>query len=124
MDLRDLQTLQSFTSDPLPTLFSTEAGVIDEVLVTYYGIDDGYGVQCPQRCVTASGERFHPYGLTAATNLFPLGTRLRVCYGGACVEVRVNDTCGSCSLDLSYGAFAWLAPHRQGVLWGTIEVIP
>jgi len=32
--------------------------------------------------------------MTAASNAWPLGTRLRVCAGG-CVEVAVTDRCGS-----------------------------
>lgn len=57
---------------------------------------------------TASGERFNPYGLTAAHRSYPLGTRLLVSYGGRSVVVRVNDRGPAAytgrSLDLSYGA--------------------
>ena len=88
------------------------------VTVTYYGVDDQYG---PEDTM-ANGERFDPYAMTAATNAWPLGTRLRVC-AGACVDVTVTDRCGACSLDLSYGAFGVLAPHSRGVLAATVEVV-
>ena len=87
--------------------------------VTYYGVDDQYG---PDDTM-ANGEPFDPYAMTAATNAWPLGTRLRVCAGGGCVDVAVTDRCGACSLDLSYGAFGVLAPHSRGVLAATVEVV-
>ena len=91
---------------------------------TYYGQEDGYGVDCPRLCVTASGEHFDPDGFTAASNLFPLGTRLNVCWEGRCVRVRVNDRGGpAIEIDLSRAAFAELAPLSRGVLWAAVEVV-
>jgi rare lipoprotein A len=57
---------------------------------------------------TASGERFNPHGLTAASWKHPFGTRLLVTYAGRSVVVRINDRgpargTGRC-LDLSEGA--------------------
>jgi len=89
------------------------------VTVTFYGVLDGYG---PEDTM-ANGERFDPYAMTAATNLWPLGTRLRVCVDADCVGVTVTDRCGACSLDLSYGAFGALAPHSRGVLAAAVEVV-
>ncbi|HET9687236.1 MAG TPA: septal ring lytic transglycosylase RlpA family protein [Pseudolabrys sp.] len=42
---------------------------------------------------TASGERAHPAGLTAAHRTLPFGTRVRVTYksNGRSVVVRIND---------------------------------
>jgi 3D (Asp-Asp-Asp) domain-containing protein len=40
---------------------------------------------------TASGRAFDPEGYTAAHRTLPLGTRLRVSYGGESVQVIVND---------------------------------
>jgi rare lipoprotein A len=56
---------------------------------------------------TASGRPFDPEGYTAAHRTLPLGTRLRVGYGGESVRVTVNDR-GPCvagqDLDLSLAA--------------------
>ncbi len=40
---------------------------------------------------TASGEPYEPWRYTAAHKSLPLGTELRVAYGGQAVEVVVND---------------------------------
>ena len=40
---------------------------------------------------TASGEPYEPARYTAAHKSLPLGTELRVAYGGEAVEVVVND---------------------------------
>jgi rare lipoprotein A len=40
---------------------------------------------------TASGEPYEPGRYTAAHKSLPLGTELRVAYGGEAVEVVVND---------------------------------
>lgn len=61
--------------------------------------------------VTASGERFNQWAMTAAHPHYRLGTKLRVCNGGNCVVVRVNDRgpyVASRGLDLSLGAFSQL----------------
>ena len=56
--------------------------------------------------LTANGEVYDQWGLTAAHKTLPFGTRLRVCYQG-CVNVRINDRgpfIGPRELDLSRGA--------------------
>ncbi len=57
---------------------------------------------------TASGERFNPWGLTAAHRSLPMGTRLLVSHAGRSVVVRVNDRGPAAwtgrSLDVSRGA--------------------
>ena len=56
---------------------------------------------------TASGERFHANGYTAAHKTLPFGTKLRVTYKGRSVIVRVNDRgpfVKGRHLDLSKGA--------------------
>lgn len=40
---------------------------------------------------TADGAAFRPGALTAASPSLPFGTRLRVCRGGHCILVRVDD---------------------------------
>jgi len=56
--------------------------------------------------LTANGERYNQYGLTAAHKTLPFGTKLNVCYE-RCAVVRVNDRgpfIPGRSLDLSKGA--------------------
>ena len=56
--------------------------------------------------LTANGEVYDQYGISAAHKTLPFGTRLRVCYK-ECVNVRINDRgpyIGARELDLSYGA--------------------
>lgn len=54
---------------------------------------------------------------------FSSGDTLRVCHGGACVEVVVNDTCVGCGaskLDLSDQAFGALASLSTGIIDVTV----
>lgn len=56
---------------------------------------------------TANGERYNPYGYTAAHRTYPFGTVLLVTYKGKSVVVRINDRgpfIKGRKLDLSYGA--------------------
>jgi rare lipoprotein A len=69
-------------------------GVAALMIATFYGEEYGGGL-------TASGEVFDPYGYTAASNIYPMGTELLVCYDG-CVAVVVNDV--GPGLDISKGA--------------------
>jgi rare lipoprotein A len=67
---------------------------------------------------TASGERYDPYGYTAAHKTLPLGTDLTVSYGGRSVQVTVNDRgpyVGGRELDLSQGAAEYLGLTHAGV---------
>ena len=67
--------------------------------------------------LTANGERYDMYGLTAAHKTLPFGTRLRVCYD-ECVDVRINDRgpyIGARELDLSYGAAKAIGLVHPGV---------
>ena len=79
---------------------------------SHYGMGDGYHGQ-----ITANGERFNTYALTAAHPYLPMGTRLRVTYRGKSVVVRINDRgpyYGDRQLDLSYAAFGRLASTSKG----------
>ena len=55
-----------------------------EMVASYYG-QDFAGEP------TATGEPFDPDGYTAAHKSLPLGTELKVSYGGESVKVTVND---------------------------------
>jgi rare lipoprotein A (peptidoglycan hydrolase) len=66
----------------------------------------------------ADGSPFNPDDPTiAASNQWPLGTRLLVCHGERCIQVCVRDR-GAFrhSLDLSRAAFALLEPLGTGVI--------
>lgn len=85
------------------------------MVASYYGSESGDR--------TANGERFNPNGMTAAHRTLPFGTRLRVCYHGACVVVRVNDRgpfVRGRSLDLSKGAARRIGLTHVGV--GRVQV--
>ena len=83
---------------------------------SYYGTESG--------SKTASGERFHPGGLTAAHRTLPFGTRLRVCYRG-CVVVRISDRGPARwtkrDLDLSQGAARVIGMTHVGVARVSVE---
>jgi rare lipoprotein A len=87
-------------------------------LASYYGWETCAGRRL---CLTASGERFAPEGLTCAHRWLPFGTRLRVerADTGAVVYVRVNDRgpwVAGRVLDLSQGAMRALGGLRAGVV--------
>jgi rare lipoprotein A len=64
----------------------------------------------------ANGRRYNPNAMTAASNNYRLGTRVRVTNRktGKSVVVTITDRCGNCSIDLSRAAFQRIAPLRQG----------
>jgi rare lipoprotein A len=80
-----------------------------EMVASYYGAESGTR--------TASGARFRPEGMTAASRTLPFGTRLRVCLRG-CVNVVVTDRgpfIKGRSLDLSRGAAVAIGLVGRGV---------
>jgi rare lipoprotein A len=84
-----------------------------------YVIASFYGAGEPVAQCTASGERFDPFGLTAAHRSLPFGTRISVTLGARHVVVKINDRGPSVatgrSLDLSYGAARELGLTGAGV---------
>ncbi|MBI3673308.1 MAG: septal ring lytic transglycosylase RlpA family protein [Rhizobiales bacterium] len=69
---------------------------------------------------TANGERFNPYGLTAAHRSLPFGTRVQVTNmrTGRSVVVRINDRgpfIRGRVIDLSLGAAQVVGLNRSGV---------
>ena len=87
-------------------------------IATWYGYVDGFG---PEDTM-ADGSQFNPGDPTiTAANGWPLGTWLRVCHLGQCIEVQVRDRGAfTHALDLSYAAFSQLAPPSTGVIPVTI----
>ncbi|HET7340108.1 MAG TPA: septal ring lytic transglycosylase RlpA family protein [Methylomirabilota bacterium] len=82
-----------------------------------------------QGLVTASGERFDMYALTAAHRSLPFGTRLKVVNldNDREVEVRVNDRgpiVPGRILDLSYAAARALGATGAGIIPIRATVLP
>jgi len=78
---------------------------------------------------TASGERFNPYGLTAAHRTLPLGTKLKVTNiaNGRSVIVRINDRgpfVRSRLIDVSLGAAREINMVRSGKAQVRLELVP
>ena len=99
----------------LPDNYS-EAGI-----ASYYA--DKY-----QGRLTANGERFNMYEMTAAHKSLPFDTRVRVfnVSNGRSVLVRINDRGPFIEgriIDLSYSAFAHIADHEQGLADVVLEIL-
>lgn len=68
--------------------------------------------------LSANGDVFDEYGMTAASNTLPFGTRVLIMYQGRSVEVTITDRGGfTHCFDLSKGAFEKLAPLGTGILY-------
>lgn len=74
--------------------------------------------------LSANGEVFDEYGMTAASNTLAFGTVVRIYANGKSVDVRITDRGGFAHcFDLSKGAFEKLAPLSQGVLYVDYEIL-
>jgi rare lipoprotein A len=64
----------------------------------------------------ANGARYNPNAMTAASNRYRLGQRVKVTNRrtGKSVIVTITDRCGNCSIDLSKAAFKRIAKPSQG----------
>lgn len=64
----------------------------------------------------ANGRPYRPGAMTAASNRFKLGTKVKVTNrrNGRSVVVTITDRCGNCSIDLSKAAFRQIANLKQG----------
>jgi len=92
----------------------------EEGVASYYGSEGGSR--------TASGERFHPHGMTAAHKTLPLNTRVRVTNlkNGKSVVLRINDRgpfVGSRIIDVSKGAASKLDFRSSGVTRVRVETV-
>jgi len=102
-------------------------GPAPEISSSYFGKASFYGREC-QGSMTASGERFDMYKLTAAHRSLALGTRVRVINvdNGKSVVVKINDR-GPRSktriIDLSYAAAQKIGMVNKGVVNVKLEVL-
>ncbi|MCK4441769.1 MAG: septal ring lytic transglycosylase RlpA family protein [Sulfurovaceae bacterium] len=92
-----------------------------------YGKASWYGKQFHRR-LTASGERYNMYSMTAAHRTYAMNTILKVTNleNHKSVRVRVNDRgpfYRSRDVDLSYGAAKRIGLTQQGVAKVKIEVV-
>jgi rare lipoprotein A len=102
-------------------LFATPA-FANKMVASWY--DCATPGQCSKSKRTANGEKFNPYGLTAAHKSYKFGTKLRVTHKGKSVIVRINDRgpfVKGRHLDLSKGAAQKIGCH--GVCTVTVQVI-
>ena len=98
-----------------------DIGMKERGIASWYG-DDFHG------WVTASGEPYDMYGLTAAHRTLPLGTVVRVTnvVNGRHVVIRVNDRgpyVNGRILDVSYAAAKRLGMLRDGISAIQLEVV-
>jgi rare lipoprotein A len=92
---------------------------------SFSGIASWYGSDFAGRS-TASGSTYNEDGLSAASRTLPLGSQARVCRGGACVVVLINDRgpyVGGRILDLSRGAASALDMLGAGVAYVTVTPV-
>lgn len=90
--------------------FGVSASSAGTMLASWYG--PGFHGR-----LTANGEVYDQYSLSAAHKTLPFGTQLRVCYQ-SCVDLKINDRgpfVGSRELDLSYGAAKAIGLIKPGV---------
>lgn len=89
------------------------------------GIASWYGFESGNR--TANGERYDPWGLTAAHRTLPFGTVVRVSLGSRSVIVRINDRGPAAwtgrEIDLSLGAATVLGMVERGVAPVCITIV-
>ncbi|MCA1909809.1 MAG: septal ring lytic transglycosylase RlpA family protein [Magnetospirillum sp.] len=91
------------------SIFTATTFAAEVVQASWYG-DKYHGRR------TASGEIFNSRAYTAAHPTLPLGTVVEVqrLDDGRAVQVRVNDRCGRCGIDVSRAAGAQLGLLRDG----------
>ena len=93
---------------------------------TEVGIASWYGKPFHGR-LTANGERYNMYGISAAHKTLPLGTKVKVTRldNGRSLVVRINDRGPFVQgriIDLSYGAAKKLKMVQEGIVKVRIEV--
>jgi rare lipoprotein A len=117
----------SAANNPTPALSEPEKAEGNKESVKLRGIASWYGSAFHGR-LTASGERFNMYAMTACHKTLPFGTRVRVTdtENHRSVIVRITDR-GDLKpgrvIDLSYGAARKLHMVQEGLAQVKIEVL-
>lgn len=127
-------TASAFTIAPsLANLRPTQpaSGPLHKVAAWFHGVASWYGGSFNGR-LTANGEVYDMYAMTAATSEFhnklPLGTKVRVVnsHNGRSVVVRITDR-GPLPkdriIDVSYGAARKLAIVKPGTAYVRVDVL-
>ncbi|MEM8778269.1 MAG: septal ring lytic transglycosylase RlpA family protein [Cyanobacteria bacterium P01_G01_bin.49] len=116
-------------TNPNPTPSANKAGVasVQSVKSRRKGIASWYGPGFHGR-LTANGERYNQYGLTAAHKSLPFGTQVRVTnlHNGRSVTVRINDRgpyIHGRVIDLSQGAADLIGLMSSGVAPVQLEIL-
>jgi rare lipoprotein A len=113
------------SSPPVQSTVSVQSarphGLVEEGKATWYGREH-------HGRLTANGERFDMYGMTAAHRTLRIGTRVRVTnlMNGKSVVVRINDRGPYAKgriIDLSWAAAKEVDMIDRGVVPARVEVI-
>ena len=112
---------------PSTTAHPVDPAKISTASAYQVGVSSYYGKKFHGK-LTANGETFNMYKLTAAHRVLPLGTRIKVTHlgNGRWVEVKVNDRGPFIEgriLDLSYAAALELEMVKSGTARVMIELI-
>lgn len=102
--------------------FAAYATPANAALASWY--DCAKPGECSKSKITASGEKFNPWGMTAAHRTLPMGTKVRVTHKGRSVVVRINDRgpfIKGRTIDLSKGAARKIGCH--GVCSVSLQVL-
>lgn len=110
-----------------PPLAPEEPKASSSVRTIQQGWASWYGPRFHGR-LTANGERFNKFHLTAAHRTLPFNTRVRVTnlQNGRSIVVRINDRgpyIRGRIIDLSYAAARQLGMHRKGVIQVKVEIL-
>ena len=121
--------LLSLALPPQPPHINPEAPAVStpDVVRSDHGHASWYGPGFHGR-LTANGERYNQYGITAAHKTLPFGTRVRVTNpnNGRSVIVRINDRgpfIRGREIDLSRGAAQQIGLIASGVANVKLEIL-
>jgi rare lipoprotein A len=126
--LQSLQAAVASVIDEAPASVETKVQAVQQAFEEIGRGEASYYGRELEGNRTASGERFHAAGLTAAHRTLPLGTKLRVTNlaNGRSVIVRVNDRgpfVRSRLLDVSLGAAREIGMVARGSAQVRLEVV-
>lgn len=121
------EPITEVTGKPAPPPAPVAAAPTVNVVRSYMGHASWYGPGFHGR-LTANGERYNQYAMTAAHKTLPFGTRIRVTnmYNGRSVIVRINDRgpyIRGREIDLSKGSAQEIGLISSGVANVRLEIL-